>query len=235
VSSAECSRPDTASPFPNAAGISNPFEINKMICGIRFALRVDDEIELDFDLDGSERGARRTRIVVSIPDRKAALVAEDGPVVKVYPVAVGARRSPSPTGEFEIVNRIPKHRIFVFPLQLPPLRQRCEDIPMLVEHFARQVADQNSWKPAMFTPGAVEELQAYSWPGDVRELRNAVERLLLLAGRVEAFEREALLAELRRHNYHMTETAKALGLERSHLYKKCQQLGIDLRSLRGGV
>jgi lipoprotein-anchoring transpeptidase ErfK/SrfK len=55
----------------------------------------------------SEALAER-RIVVSIPDRKAALVAEDGSVVKVYPVAVGARRSPSPTGEFEIVNRIPK-------------------------------------------------------------------------------------------------------------------------------
>jgi DNA-binding NtrC family response regulator len=157
------------------------------------------------------------------------------------------------------------HRIFVFPLQLPPLRQRREDIPTLVEHFARQVAGQNGWKPAAFTSEALEELQAYPWPGNVRELRNVVERLLLLAGdrvdrdavhlalppaggltppaagsgtlaeRVEAFERESLLTELRRHNYHMTDTAKALGLERSHLYKKCQQLGVDLRSLRGSV
>jgi DNA-binding NtrC family response regulator len=157
------------------------------------------------------------------------------------------------------------HRIFVFPLLLPPLRQRREDIPILVEHFARQVADQNGWKPVAFAPEAVQELQDYPWPGNVRELRNVVERLLLLAGdrvdrdavgmalppagglapatagtgtlseRVTAFEREALLGELRRHNYHMTDTAKALGLERSHLYKKCQQLGIDLRSLRGGA
>jgi lipoprotein-anchoring transpeptidase ErfK/SrfK len=50
----------------------------------------------------------RRRVVVSIPDRKAVLLAEDGTVVKMYPVAVGARRSPSPTGEFEIVNLIPK-------------------------------------------------------------------------------------------------------------------------------
>ncbi len=49
---------------------------------------------------------------------------------------------------------------------------------------------------------------------------------------MEAFEREALLAELKRNRNHMTNTAKALGLERSHLYKKCQQLGIDLRALR---
>ena len=53
-----------------------------------------------------------------------------------------------------------------------------------------------------------------------------------LAQRVEAFERETLLAELKKNRHHMTNTAKALGLERSHLYKKCQQLGIDLRAVR---
>ncbi|GAC1701636.1 MAG: hypothetical protein NVS9B4_05320 [Candidatus Acidiferrum sp.] len=53
-----------------------------------------------------------------------------------------------------------------------------------------------------------------------------------LAERTEAFEREVLLAEIRRCNFHMTNVARALGLERSHLYKKCQQLQIDLQSLR---
>ena len=55
-----------------------------------------------------------------------------------------------------------------------------------------------------------------------------------LTERLENFEREVLLGELKRYGQHMTETAKALGLERSHLYKKCQQLGIDLRALRKG-
>jgi len=54
----------------------------------------------------------------------------------------------------------------------------------------------------------------------------------LLTQRLESFEREVLLAELRRNHHHMTNTARALGLERSHLYKKCQQLGIDLQSER---
>jgi len=53
-----------------------------------------------------------------------------------------------------------------------------------------------------------------------------------LEERTQLFEREVLLAEIRRNNFHMTNVAKALGLERSHLYKKCQQLGIDLQSLR---
>jgi DNA-binding NtrC family response regulator len=56
-----------------------------------------------------------------------------------------------------------------------------------------------------------------------------------LAQRVDSFEREQLLGELKRHNQRMTDTAKALGLERSHLYKKCQALGIDLRALRRGA
>jgi DNA-binding NtrC family response regulator len=154
------------------------------------------------------------------------------------------------------------HRVYVFPVVLPPLRGRAEDIPALVEYFAKQVAEQNGWKPHSFAADAIEELKAYQWPGNVRELRNVVERLMLLseddriearsvemalpvtvatapastmgtlAERVESFERELLLAELKRHKYHMTETAKALGLERSHLYKKCQQLGVDLQAVR---
>ena len=55
-----------------------------------------------------------------------------------------------------------------------------------------------------------------------------------LAQRTDQFEREQILAELKRHGQRMTDTAKALGLERSHLYKKCQALGIDLRALRAG-
>jgi two-component system nitrogen regulation response regulator NtrX len=173
------------------------------------------------------------------------------------------------------------HRVFVFPIILPPLRDRREDVRVLAEDFARQLAEQNNWKQKSFSSEAIEQLENYPWPGNVRELRNVVERTLLLAAgdtveaetvaralpqsgasaspasarsyasasqkipstasalsigtlaqRVEAFERETLLAELKRNRHHMTNTAKALGLERSHLYKKCQQLGIDLRAIR---
>ncbi|GAC1617724.1 MAG: sigma-54 dependent transcriptional regulator [Candidatus Acidiferrum sp.] len=159
------------------------------------------------------------------------------------------------------------HRIYVFPLALPPLRERLEDFPELTAHFARQLAALNHWKEKGFSAEAIAALQRYAWPGNVRELRNVVERLVLLsaegtvteadvalalplaeaaapgislagkasgtlAGRTESFEREVMMAELRRHNFHMTNVARALGLERSHLYKKCQQLGIDLQSLR---
>jgi two-component system, NtrC family, nitrogen regulation response regulator NtrX len=163
------------------------------------------------------------------------------------------------------------HRVFVFPIVLPPLRERREDIRVLAEHFIKQLDEQNHWKSRSLSAEAVVELDRYPWPGNVRELRNVAERVLLfetkdeiqpatvqralpqsavsasgagtaqLAGplasgmlsqRVEAFERETLLAVLKQNHHHMTNTAKALGLERSHLYKKCQQLGIDLRAIR---
>jgi two-component system, NtrC family, nitrogen regulation response regulator NtrX len=164
------------------------------------------------------------------------------------------------------------HRIYVFPLILPSLRERLEDLPELVAYIGKQVAAQNGWKEKIFAEDAIAALRRYSWPGNVRELRNVVERLVLLAAsdtvnaeevelalpdslgsigsaprnaaapgltdsgtlaqRTEAFEKEVLLAEIRHHNFHMTNVARALGLERSHLYKKCQQLGIDLQSLR---
>ncbi|HKT51907.1 MAG TPA: sigma-54 dependent transcriptional regulator, partial [Candidatus Angelobacter sp.] len=73
------------------------------------------------------------------------------------------------------------HRIFVFPVSLPPLRERPEDIPALAQHFAAQITRQNGWKPVTFAPDAVQALQAHSWPGNIRELRNVVERLLLFA------------------------------------------------------
>jgi DNA-binding NtrC family response regulator len=161
------------------------------------------------------------------------------------------------------------HRVFVFPIVLPPLRERREDIRLLVDFFALAVAEQNDWKAREIAPEAYAELERYAWPGNVRELRNVVERLLLLADdsvdgatarlalptdssapspslesaealshqplgeRMDAHEREIILAELKRHNYKMTDTARALGLERSHLYKKCQQLGIEHRSTVG--
>src|SRR6202011_4559926 len=73
------------------------------------------------------------------------------------------------------------HRIHVFPLLIPPLRERRDDIPVLVGHFAAQVSAQNGWKAIPFAADAMQALQSHSWPGNVRELRNLVERLMLLA------------------------------------------------------
>jgi len=206
---------------------------------------------------------------------KLLRVLEEGEVERIggdKPIAVSVRVLVATHRDLEARVREEKfrqdlfHRIYVFPLALPPLRERREDIPKLVEHFAAQVCAQNGWKPVPFSAEVMEALQSQAWPGNVRELRNMVERLMLLAtdgqvdlatlqmampkaavsgavaatvansgplsDRVQTFEREVILAELKRSHNNMSLAAKSLGLERSHLYKKAEQLGIDLRALR---
>jgi DNA-binding NtrC family response regulator len=211
--------------------------------------------------------AMQAKLLRVLEEGEVERVGGDKPIRVSVRVLVATHRNLEELVKQNAFRRDLFHRVYVFPLALPPLRERPEDFPELVEHFARQVAAQNGWKEKIFADDAVAELQRYGWPGNVRELRNVVERLVLLAGegpvgaaevrmilpsggsgtaigeistgnsgtlaeRTEAFEKEVLLGEIRRHNFHMTNVARALGLERSHLYKKCQQLGIDLQSLR---
>jgi DNA-binding NtrC family response regulator len=215
--------------------------------------------------------AMQAKLLRVLEEGEVERVGGDKPVRVNVRVVVATHRNLDELVKQNTFRRDLFHRIFVFPLPLPPLRERPEDFPALVAHFAQQVAAQNGWKEKVFGGDAITELRRYTWPGNVRELRNVVERLILLsaedavtaadvrqvlaasvptagengtlggaslsgsgtlAERTEAYEREVLLAEIKRHNFHMTNVAKALGLERSHLYKKCQQLGIDLQTLR---
>ncbi len=153
------------------------------------------------------------------------------------------------------------YRINTLTLRTPPLRERPGDVPALANHFAEAACRRNHWKPRRFSPQAIELLKQQPWKGNVRELKNVVERVLILsdvdplgdaevraglpgstpprAGTipvqgelrdlVDAYERELIRERLRHLGGHVTNTAKSLGLERSHLYKKCKQLGLDLR------
>jgi two-component system nitrogen regulation response regulator NtrX len=210
--------------------------------------------------------AMQAKLLRVLEEGEVERVGGDKPIKVNVRVLVATHRNLEELVKQNAFRRDLFHRVYVFPLTLPPLRERPEDFADLAAHFARQVAAQNGWKEKVFAPDAIAALQKYGWPGNVRELRNVVERLILLsadetitaadvslilptsdsassgsaagtatgtlAERTEAFEREVMLAEIRRNNFHMTNVARALGLERSHLYKKCQQLGIDLQSLR---
>ena len=214
--------------------------------------------------------AMQAKLLRVLEEGEVERVGGDKPVRVNVRVLVATHRNLEDLVKENTFRRDLFHRVYVFPLLLPPLRERPEDFASLAEHFARQVAAQNNWKEKVFSTEAIAELRRYSWPGNVRELRNIVERLILLssedsitaaevrlvlpenasstsstdatsasasatgtlAERTESFEREVMLSEIRRHNFHMTNVARVLGLERSHLYKKCQQLGIDLQSLR---
>ena len=83
------------------------------------------------------------------------------------------------------------HRVRVLPLQLPPLRERREDIPLLVDHLVRRFTSELGREIGGFTPGAIERLKAHPWPGNVRELENRVKQAMLLAKR-DMVDAEAL-------------------------------------------
>ncbi len=151
------------------------------------------------------------------------------------------------------------YRLNVVPIDVPPLRERKEDIPALVGHFAEQLSASAGVPGRKFAEDAVRRLQARSWPGNIRELRNAVERALILASgktvtpadidnllpgnagpagpsdgggphTFETFKQEAeknfLVQQLKEHDWNVSETARALKMPRSNLYKKIERYGL---------
>ena len=150
------------------------------------------------------------------------------------------------------------YRLAVVPIDVPPLRERREDVPELATAFLAAACEKNGRRAMRLDREALAALQSHDWPGNVRELRNLVERIAILcdgpeiraedvaevlpAARrpradryaegaplkdlLEEAEREIVLAALASHGDNMAETARALGLERSHLYKKVRALGI---------
>ena len=226
---------------------------------------------LFLDEIGDMPQSMQAKLLRVLEEGEVERIGSDKPTTVDVRVVVATHRNLEQLVEAGTFRRDLYHRVVVFPVQLPSLRQRREDLPALVEHFAGQVSAQNGWKAIPFSAAAIEALKEYSWPGNIRELRNVVERLLLLADkevdraavvlalpalqrpsgssvsgsqsdpattstgplaqRVQNFERVTVLAELERNHRNVSQTARALGLERSHLYKKCQQLGIDLQSI----
>jgi two-component system, NtrC family, nitrogen regulation response regulator NtrX len=148
------------------------------------------------------------------------------------------------------------YRLNVIPFFVPALRERKEDIPTLARYFLDEFSSAYGKKTRELSPTAMDILVRYPWPGNVRELRNLVERLVIVCpqARIEphhlppelfrgvsvsphqpystlhearsAYEREFILRKLQEHRWNMTQTAGALGLERSHLYRKMKSLGI---------
>jgi DNA-binding NtrC family response regulator len=153
------------------------------------------------------------------------------------------------------------YRLNVVPIELPPLRDRREDIPQLVEHFVASLCESNGRRVKTMSKEAITLLMQHDWPGNVRELKNSLERLVILTGdadeitasdvadalpsvkkvsasytrgtslkdMVAAAERTIILEALAANEHHISNTAKELQLERSHLYKKMKSLGIDPR------
>ena len=133
------------------------------------------------------------------------------------------------------------YRLNVVELNMPPLRERREDIPALVENFVRQLAPQLGVPPQQPDAALLTSMQAYSWPGNVRELRNLVERWLILGSipamqdqntvadndiSLEAIEKRHILKVLAESDHNKSEAARRLGVSRKTLERKCAEWGV---------
>jgi DNA-binding NtrC family response regulator len=152
------------------------------------------------------------------------------------------------------------HRINVIPLHMPPLRDHCSDIPLLTAAFVEDVCARNGIAKKTMSPKTLDTLMQSDWPGNARELRNAVERLIILStgntvdidalalkgpetlqktesdfvnfkGTFQDFkdfvEASFIKQQLEKNQWNVTKTAELLDIQRSHLYTKMKQYGLE--------
>ncbi len=145
-------------------------------------------------------------------------------------------------------------RLNVIPLFIPPLRERKQDISILVEYFLESLASEYGKHPKKILPETLQNLQSYDWPGNVRELKNVIERLvimtpsniitsknLFISGEHEgsdyfgyktlkdardAFEKDYIIKKLAENNWNISKTAEVLDVERSNLHRKIKAYDI---------
>ncbi|MBX7169341.1 MAG: sigma-54 dependent transcriptional regulator [Pyrinomonadaceae bacterium] len=150
------------------------------------------------------------------------------------------------------------YRLNVIPFQIPPLRERLEDIPLLVEHFNRKFSIDYGKHPKDFSQSVIEAMQNYAWLGNVRELKNTVERIVIMNSKTEittkdlpifsneippsssyrfpsfkeateAYQREFIQRKLEENEWNISKTAENLGIDRSHLHRRIKNLGIEVK------
>ena len=148
------------------------------------------------------------------------------------------------------------YRLNVIPFQVPPLRERSEDIPLLVEHFNQRFSNDYGKKPKVFSQAAIEALQEHYWVGNVRELKNIIERIVIMSSKesidvgdlpqlensaepsavsfrfpsfkdaTDAYQREFIQHKLAQFDGNVAKAAEDMGVDRSHLYRRMRNLGI---------
>jgi two-component system response regulator HydG len=145
-------------------------------------------------------------------------------------------------------------RINVIPIHLPPLRERLEDVPLLVAAFTERLRERTGKKITGLSPEAMKRFTSYSWPGNVRELKSALEYGFVIAEKgiigldqlphplvsepirhlsrsKESEEKVALIEALRKSNGNQSEAARTLGVNRVTVWNRMRKHGIDLRKV----
>lgn len=156
------------------------------------------------------------------------------------------------------------YRLNVIPFQIPPLRERIEDVPLLVDHFNQKFTSEYGKRPKTFTEDAIERLQGHMWFGNVRELKNTIERVVIMSSKTkiaagdlpelgtteekpassfrfpsfkaatDAYHREFILHKLAEADGNVSKAAEEMGVDRSHLYRRMRNLGISAEAKQKG-
>lgn len=208
----------------------------------------------------------QTRLTAALSTRHLIRVGGSEPVALDVRVVAGSSRPLAAEVDSGRFQEALYYLLRVVPLKSLPLRERPEDIPELLRHFADYFPDRDQLPYRRFSMAAQNRLRQYAWPGNVRELSNLVQRLLILGqgpeidlaeveaalgpvrpdkARAEApvaidlglplreareqFEREYLVHQLKLCGGSVGKLAKAVGLERTHLYRKLRSLGVELK------
>ena len=154
------------------------------------------------------------------------------------------------------------YRLNVVPITVPPLRKRVADLPSLIDYFLETTAQELGQRPKKLSARAMARLREYNWPGNIRELENLIERLVILTQQPtidvddlpalgpsknveqeyfdketynefkDAMEKRFFLEKLKTYGYNVSKTARRLGMQRSNLYKKLEKYGIPYKQPR---
>ncbi len=187
-----------------------------------------------------------------LQDRKVTRVGGREPITVDFRLIAATNRDLGELVEHSEFREDLFYRLNVFPIRVPPLRERRDDIPLLAQHFRQRFAAENELEPPEIPPKTMARLMAYDWPGNVRELENFIERAVIMhAGAraipfdppgqrpdpernlltrardekwdLERLEREYILDMLEQTQWHQSSAAEALGISRRTLYRKLKR------------
>ena len=195
----------------------------------------------------------QAKLLTALERREVVPVGAEKPEIVDVRVICATNRAPQELADEDLFRQDLLYRINTVEILLPPLRERGEDIPLLLEHFMAVYAEKYNLPARRLSAAALQTLVAHPWPGNIRALRHAVERALILsdgtmlepenftlgaapvvgAGRAAAdsthldeLEREAVVRALKDHKRNISRAAAALGVTRASLYRRMQKYGL---------
>ena len=202
--------------------------------------------------------ALQVKFLRAIQEREVSPLGAGKPVSVEVRIIAASNRELSQAVEDGAFREDLFYRLNVIPIHLPPLRQRSEDIPLLIDHFIAAFSAAYKVEPKTLAPQALARLQAYAWPGNIRELQNVIERLFALcpgheiglgdlpepiAGlhvaptpfqtearlpSLEEMEKSLIAAALDKSRGNKNEAARLLGIDRQRLYRKIEKYGLTI-------